>query len=565
MNPEDLKPSTTHETSGRDSGEHRTAMELSADLKVHQIELEMQNHELREAQLSLEVSRQRYFSLFDLAPIPYFVFSEKHIVEEMNLVATELLGSSRREITQRAFSLHLTEESRPAFHDHLRRTFEGESLPATELRVMTKAGTLRHVIARSTLLPVEGESRRRVLTACMDVTGEREAESRQKSLEAELRQSQKMEALGLLAGGMAHDFNNILQVISGFADLALSQSEDQRVRESIQHVLSASDRAAKLTRQILAFGSRQPIETTVLSLNELVSSLSPMLSRLVRSDIEIRTSLESGLLPVLADRSQIEQVLMNLVINARDAIKEGRGEIEITTTSVPGALTPKNRAVLCDASAIVVRDTGIGMSPETIARIFEPFYTTKPRSRGTGLGLSVVHGIMQQHGGEIRVDSRVGKGTTFTVLLPVTDREQIVPTQKAAPNSGGGGQWILMAEDEPALRDLNKAILDDLGYRVISAHDGADAVERYRAHRGEPIALLLFDIIMPRLSGVEAYRILSDSPDCPPVLFVSGYPGEAPIETNPERGVWFLRKPYREADLRMKIGQCLHGARRSGQ
>ncbi len=562
MNTDDLNRAATPPTSGRASGANRTAEELSAELKVHQIELEMQNQELREAQLSLEVSRQRYFSLFDLAPVPYFVFSEKHVVEEMNLVATELLGTSRREITHRAFSLHLTEESRPSFHDHLRRTFEGESLPAAELRVRNKTGQLRHVIVRSTLLPVEGKNARRVLTACVDVTGEREAESRRKELEAELRQSQKMEALGLLAGGMAHDFNNILQVIGGFADLALSQSSAPQARSSIQQVLTASERAAQLTRQILAFGSRHPIETTVLSLNELVSSVTPMLSRLVRSDIEIRTTMESGLPPVLADRSQIEQVVMNLVINARDAIKEGRGEIEITTTCMRGALTPKNRAMLSDAAAIVVRDTGIGMSPETIARIFEPFYTTKPRSRGTGLGLSVVHGIMQQHGGDIRVESRVGVGTTFTVLLPVTDRVSPAPSPKAAPGTGGGGQWILMAEDEPALRDLNKAILDSLGYRVLSAHDGADAVERYRAHQGEPIALLLFDIIMPRLSGVEAYRILSESPDCPPVLFVSGYPGEAPIETNPERGVWFLRKPYREADLRNKIGQCLQGVER---
>ncbi len=291
MNPDDLSRSAPSKPNGRISDDVRTAEELSSELKVHQIELEMQNQELRETQLSLEVSRKRYFSLFDLAPVPYFLFSEKHIVEEMNLVATELLGSGRRELVQRTFSLHLTEESRPLFHAHLRQVFAGESVATAELRVISKDGKLRHVIARSTLLPGEGTGIKQALTACMDVTSEREAESRQKELEAELRQSQKMEALGLLAGGMAHDFNNILQVIGGFADLAMSQSHDPSARDSIQHVLSASDRAAQLTRQILAFGSRQPIETAVLSLNDLVSSLSPMLSRLVRSDIEIRTSL----------------------------------------------------------------------------------------------------------------------------------------------------------------------------------------------------------------------------------------------------------------------------------
>lgn len=256
---------------------------------------------------------------------------------------------------------------------------------------------------------------------------------------------------------------------------------------------------------------------------------------------------------------------MNLVINARDAIKEGRGEIEITTASLPSAVTPRMGAAENtgprDAAAIIVRDTGIGMAPETLARIFEPFYTTKPRSRGTGLGLSVVHGIVQQHGGEIRVESRVSLGTAFTILLPVTDRDRTAQGQSISLASDGGGQWILMAEDEPALRDLNQAMLERLGYRVLSARDGADAVERFRNHRGEPIALLLFDVIMPRLSGVEAYRLLSESPDCPPVLFVSGFPGDAPIEPNPERRVWFLRKPFREADLRLKVSRCLHHAR----
>jgi PAS domain S-box-containing protein len=538
-------------------GATRSAEELAADLKIHQVELEMQNQELREAQASLEASRQRYFSLFDLAPVPYLLFNEKHGVAEMNLAAGELIGIARGELWQRPFAMHLTEESRPIFHEHLRQVFAGTTGVSAELRLMAKGGRLKHVVLRSSRLEAEPGRSPQVLTAASDVTAAKEAEQRQKTLENELRQSQKMEALGILAGGMAHDFNNILQAINGFADIALLDSDPELMRESIEQIRSASQRASQLTRQILAFGRRQPIESSVLSVNDLLESLAPMLDRLVRSGVKVRSTLEGGLPAILADRGQIEQVIMNLVLNACDSMAQG-GIVEIRTVWFPRSMVAKNRAdELQDAVGLVVRDSGTGMAPETLARIFEPFFTTKPRALGTGLGLAVVHGIVQQHGGEIRVESRVGQGTTFTILLPATDKAPVEPFLVEASSIEGRGQWILLAEDEPALLNLGERLLQRSGFRVLKARDGAEAVEMFHRHVGEPLSLLLFDVLMPKMTGLEAYKALRDLPDCPPVLFVSGFPGDAPIEPGQPDQVRFLRKPFRARDLLQEVVRCL--------
>lgn len=541
-------------------GTTRSAEELAADLRIHQVELEMQNQELREAQASLETSRQRYFSLFDLAPVPYLLFNEKHAVAEMNLAAGELLGIARGELWQRPFAMHLTEESRPIFHDHLRQVFAGAPGASAEIRLMAKGGRLKHVVLRSSRLEAEPGRPPQALTAAFDVTAAKAAEQRQQELEADLRQSQKMEALGALAGGMAHDFNNILQAINGFAEIALHDSDPEMMRESVEQIRSASQRASQLTRQILAFGRRQPIESSVLAVNDLLESLAPMLNRLVRPGVEVRSVLEAGLPAMLADRGQIEQVIMNLVLNACDAMGQG-GTVEIRTVMFPRSMVSKKPpGELRDAVGIVVRDSGTGMAPETLARIFEPFFTTKPRARGTGLGLAVVHGIVQQHGGEIRVESRVGQGTAFTILLPATDQVPATPPPMEPALEQGRGQWILLAEDEPSLRHLGERMLQRRGYRVLSACDGAEAVELFHRHEGEPIALLLFDVIMPKLNGVEAYQALRDLPECPPVLFVSGFPGDAPIEPGRPDQVRFLRKPFRESELLQEVAWCLRAA-----
>lgn len=537
----------------------RSADELAADLKIHQVELEMQNQELREAQARLETSRQRYFALFDLSPVPYFVFTAKHAVSEMNLAAGELLGAARSELWQRPFAMHLSEESRPAFHEHLHAILKGLTGGTAELRIVTRNGGLKQVIAKSTLLSGFEESPPQVLTACFDVTAARESEAKQKELEAELRQSQKMEALGQLAGGMAHDFNNILQAITGFADLALDHPDPAVTRQSIEEIHSAALRASNLTRQILAFTRRQPLDLAPIDLNSLLTSIQPMLHTLVRPGVQVIKDLEPDVPPILANSGQIEQIIINLLLNACDAMTNG-GIVEIRTTRLPLALPPlKNSSDLRprDAAALTVRDTGSGIPPETLSHIFEPFFTTKSRSRGTGLGLAVVHGIVRQHNGEVRVQSRPGEGTTFTILLPATTQTP-PPARPSSPTKGGGnGRFILFAEDEPSLRQLGTRILEQHGFRVLSAADGLQAVELYRRHTSSPISLLIFDVMMPHMNGTEAYQILSREPHCPPILLVSGFPGDMPVDSTLSGTVRFLRKPFRESDLLSEIGACL--------
>lgn len=539
------------------TAERRERDRLLEDLRVHQAELELQNQELRGIQMALEASRQRYFTLFDLAPVPCFVFDQQHAVVEMNFAAAELVGLARGEPWSRPFSLFLTEESRPVFHEHLRAAFSAGQVMPAELRLEPRAGGLRHIVMRSAWLAAQDDEAPRVLAAVSDVTVLRDAERKQRELEAHLFQSQKLESLGTLAGGMAHDFNNILQVISGFAELALQGGDPEAVRESVEQIRSAATRAGQLTRQILAFSRRQPMESTEFSLNQLLVAIEPTLRRIVRPGVEVRIRPADGLPTVIADRRQVEQAVSNLVVNACDAMPHG-GVVELVTALLPGALAGIGTASGArDAVVLAVKDFGVGMAPEVQAHLFEPFFTTKPRGRGTGLGLAMVHGMVRQHGGEIRVDSRVGQGTTITLLLPSTGRVPAAAMPLAEPARSGGGRWILFAEDEPALRKLGELLLTRRGFRVLCARDGLDAVELYRHHSGEPIAAFVFDVMMPRMGGVEAFRELRRSGNCPPVLFVSGFPGDVPIEADRPELVRFLRKPFTESEMFEALDQVL--------
>lgn len=368
-----------------------------------------------------------------------------------------------------------------------------------------------------------------------------------------------MESLGILAGGIAHDFNNLLQAIIGFSDVAIQETDLERIRSSIGEIRSASLRGAQLTRQILTFSRRQPLELSTLQVTELLASFVPTLHRLVRPGIRIRNSFDQGLPCIEADAVQLEQVIMNLVTNACDAMPN-EGIIDLQTSLVPQTLAPiagSGDSRLRDAIALTVRDNGQGMPPETLARIFEPFFTTKARSRGTGLGLAVVHGIVKQHGGEIRVKSKPGVGTEFTVLIPVSTKRALSSKTPPRPAFNASGQWALLAEDEPFLRSLDQGMLKRLGFQVIIARDGTEALELFRNHAGTPFSVFVFDVMLPRRTGIEAYREMLHCDNCPPVVFVSGYPGDLPTEPMLRQRSRFLRKPFREQELADEIQRCM--------
>ena len=371
--------------------------------------------------------------------------------------------------------------------------------------------------------------------------------SRESNLEEQVRLSQKMEAIGLMAGGVAHDFNNLLQVIDGFAGLAAASVDDPEVcRGNLDKVQSATLRASQMTRQLLAFGRRQTLQMVDADLNELFSEHLHMAGRLIGPQIEVEFLPEPSIANVRVDRGQIEQVLLNLCINARDAMPQGGHliiELRNVTLDAP-AIPPGVEARPGPYVRLSVRDTGTGIDKATLARIFDPFFTTKPKGKGTGLGLSVVYGIIKQHGGFIDVESTPGEGTEFKVYLPVVPRSKAVEVAKTAITVSTGNEFILLAEDEPLVREIASRVLSNAGYTVIPAENGEEAVALFEQN-AERIDLLLFDVLMPRLSGPAAYmRISAIRPEIP-VLFCSGYAGADPVlEKLMAEGIDLVTKPY---------------------
>ena len=380
-------------------------------------------------------------------------------------------------------------------------------------------------------------------------------------LEEQLRQSQKMEAIGQLAGGVAHDFNNILTVIQGYASILLmaGNPSDETV-DSVRQIVSAAERAANLTRQLLLFSRRQVMQPGLLNLNDLVTSLVKMLQRIVGEDVKQQLHLHPRPLTVHADAGMLDQVLMNLVVNARDAMPGG-GRLIIETAEK--ALTEAEAALIPDATpgryaCLSVTDSGSGIAPEALPHIFEPFFTTKEVGKGTGLGLATVFGIVQQHGGALQVESEVGGGTTFHIFLPTAEAAEVAEEKVAAKMLPRGTETILVVEDEPSLRLLNRIVLERQGYQVLEAAHGVEALEVWERHAGR-IHLLLTDLVMPEgLSGLElAARLRKRSPDLP-VIFTSGYSAEmAGRELSLEPGQYFLQKPTPLPELLETLRRCL--------
>src|SRR5713226_8233335 len=370
-----------------------------------------------------------------------------------------------------------------------------------------------------------------------------------KLLEDQLQQARKIEAVGRLAGGVAHDFNNLLTIIKGYLEMALQRCLDRpELHSDIRHIEEAADRAVTLVRQLLAFSRKQVLRPKVLDLNTIVMNLDQLLRRLMNENIEMKTFVSKDLGSIKADPGQIEQVIMNLVVNARDALPDG-GHILIETSNVDlGSAYTRDHAVVAPGPYVLltVSDTGTGMSADTVAHIFEPFYTTKESGRGTGLGLSTVYGIVKQSGGYVWVYSELGKGTTFKVYLPrVYDSVPSSPAPELPPATAPEGrETILLVEDEPAVRELIQMVLSERGYKVLEALVPEDA-ERLAASNGAEIQLLLTDVVMPGMSGRDlAKRLTAHHPHLR-VLYMSGYTFNVIAQDGTlEEGISFLQKPF---------------------
>lgn len=424
-----------------------------------------------------------------------------------------------------------------------------------EVQQPCKDGTLVWTEVDTRILRNAVTGRLELYGVARDIRERKRSEEERARLQLQLLQSQKMEAVGQLAGGIAHDFNNLLQVILGQLDFASDgYHHAEPVTEALAEIGKAAERASELTRQLLAFGRRQVMQPVVIDLNDLIHSLLKMLRRVLGEQLELRFDTAANLRMIEADRVQVEQVIMNLCVNARDAMPGG-GTLTISTCNVDGP--PQGRRTRFEPAAagyvrVAVADTGIGMDAETRSRIFQPFFTTKPVGQGTGLGLATVYGIVLQHRGAIEVESEPGQGARFNIYFPAT--AAALSSQSAGKGLGDlrGKETILLAEDEDGVRRVTVQTLERAGYHVLAAPNGQDAVKLFAEH-SQGVALALLDVTMPKLGGLAAARQIQAQRPNLPVLFLSGYndsmAGEEPLP--PE--IPLLQKPYQPQALLVAI------------
>jgi PAS domain S-box-containing protein len=448
------------------------------------------------------------------------------------------------------------EHARQAYADEQRVVMTGEPLEGVEEKETWRDGRVTWV--STTKVPV-----RDAQGSIIGILGISRDITERKKLEDQLRASQKMEAVGRLAGGVAHDFNNMLGVIFGYGEMVLKHLDSGTPLHAKQNeVLKAAERAAALTRQLLAFSRQQVLQPRVLDLNDVVADMDKMLRRLIGEDVELRTRLDPALGSISADPGQLGQIIMNLAVNARDAMPGG-GRLTVETANVElddAYATHHPPTVPGRYVMLAVTDTGCGMDADVRARIFEPFYTTKPQGEGTGLGLSTVYGIVKQSGGYIWVYSEVGLGTTFKIYLPRVDSVPAEVESTPVAADARGSETVLIIEDEAALRRAVTAMLEESGYRVLAAPDGASALQIADEHEG-PIDLLVADVIMPGMSGREAAEAIAASRKGVKILYVSGYTGEAIRQRGAlKAGAAFLSKPFPAAALLHKCRELLDRA-----
>jgi PAS domain S-box-containing protein len=514
-------------------------------------EVRRRTQQYREAAAAQSESESQYRILFEMTPLPMWVFDCTTLkFLAVNDAAVSHYGYAREEFLRMTAADLRPPADSPRLEGSITDT-RAEGVHETgRFRHRKKDGALIQVEIRSHSLEMAGSPARLVLVT--DVT-------ERLRLEEQLRQAHKMEAVGRLAGGVAHDFNNILNVIMGRAELLKQRVPDESpLRKHTTEILYAAERAAALTRQLLAFSRKQVLQPKVLDLNSVVGEMERLLRRLIGEDVRLVVSQEPHLGRVKADPGQMEQVLMNLVVNARDAMPRG-GSLLIETRNVElddayvrshAGAQPGSHVLLA------VSDTGHGMDAETQRHIFEPFFTTKKPGKGTGLGLATVYGIVQQSGGFIAVYSEIGRGTTFKVYLPRV--EGAVQTRPApSPQRARGSESVLLVEDETSLRELTTELLEASGYHVQAAADGAEALAMSR-RCGDPVDLLLTDVIMPGMTGRElAERLLSEHPETR-VLYMSGYTDDAISQHGVlEHGVKLLSKPFTEEALTRKVREAL--------
>lgn len=557
---------------------------LQLDKKLRNDELDTLARTVNDMQTNLASSydeirrsRDRFSALYNETPVMMHSIDSTGRIVEVNNHWLKVLGYERNEVIGRKSTDFLTEASRTYAREAVLPAFFRDGfLKNIEYQFVTKNGAVVDAILSATS---ERDAAGNIIlsrSVIEDVSERKRADDQRVKLENQLRQAQKMEAVGQLAGGVAHDFNNILSAIVGYSHLALMKMgvEDPN-RLNIEQILNSSDRAVVLTQSLLAFSRKQVVNLARMDLNETIAKFEKFMLRLLREDIELKTIVPAAELPVIADRGQIEQVLMNLVTNARDAMPRG-GRLTIETGIVNSSEfddeNPKEAELRSELQAqgsqptdfafISVSDTGMGMTDEVKRKVFEPFFTTKEEGKGTGLGLSMVYGIVKQHQGVVTVSSTPGLGTTFRIYLPAvhvaTNAGKLdAPSAPVTTSVKGGTETILLAEDDAVLRKMTTTVLREFGYTVLEAEDGQQAVGRFAENKAA-IQLIILDGIMPVMNGKDAFRKITELAPGMRCIIMSGYAEDVFTKDGVlQETVDFISKPVTPSVLLTKIREVI--------
>jgi len=494
---------------------------LIHELQVHQIELKTQNEELMKIQRNLEKMHNKYSDLYDFAPVGYLTFGEKSKILEANLTAASLLGIERSALIGKSLTKFITSQSQDIFYMHWQMLLKTGIRQTFELKLKKKDGTQFPAQLECIALQDTKGKLSEIRIAVSNITKRKQIEAEKKRLQLQLQQSQKMEAIGSLAGGIAHNFNNILTIILGFTELTKDEIQDnEKAKKNLDHIIYATDKAIEMVKQILTFSRQSDKNLKPLLFSKPIHEMLTLLKASIPPSIKIRAKIDKDLGPILGDFTQLQQIIMNIINNSATAMKEYGGIIELSLTEINfspqdidiGTLEPGRY------QRLTISDTGPGMTAEIKRRIFEPYFTTKKEGEGTGMGLSVVHGIVNSHGGEIRVYSEPGKGTTFNIYLPVFGELALPESESNSEHILFGNEKILFIDNDKNLLFLVKEMLENLGYKVSGKTSSVKALEYFRKNPGK-FDLLIIDMNMPKMPGIELAReIKSIRKDIPLVL-----------------------------------------------
>lgn len=522
--------------------------ELESTLKnltIHQEELRARNEQLRHMQSELEQSHHKYFDLFEAAPIGYFTLSWQSVILEANITGAEMLGYDRKNLTQTRLSLCVKPDGQEAFSAHLQKIFAGALSDSVELEFENSDGKRMCVILES--VPMYGQGKRitECRTAMLDMT-------KRKQLEEQLHHAKKLESLGVLAGGIAHDFNNLLAAISSHARLGIrGLPPENPVSTHFKKIEKAALYGGELANQMLAYAGREPLTRQPVNLNELVEALGDPVEGAISKGRVLTFDLDARLPWIQGDPAQLRQIVLNLITNASESLPDTSGRITLST-----GMMVVDRAYLsqCHFSADVpdgdviyveVEDNGIGINPETMKDIFDPFFSTK--FVGRGLGLAALVGIMRTHGGAIHVSSNVGQGSTFRVLFPIAQDQDILPAAEVSfetDDSWRGQGLFLVVDDEEEICLTTEMFLGQLGFTVLTARDGFEGLRLFEEH-AEDLTCVLLDLTMPGLDGEQVLKGMRGICRDVPVILSSGYTEEDVVTRFNEQAIdGFIQKPY---------------------